>query len=72
MILPEQCGDRDTTLPVKFDNALSPYSVDTITIKGFEIGYVTGMAIIRNKKGSGDSWKLDKVAMATGESVMYN
>ena len=50
----------------------SPYSDDTITIRGYDIGFVTGMAIHRNEDGLADNWKLDKVTMTTGELAMYN
>ena len=48
------------------------YSVDTITIRGYNIGYVKGMAIHRNTDGWGDNWKLDKVTMVTGDLKIYN
>ena len=51
---------------------LSPYSDDRITITGYDIGYVTGMAIHRNKDGLGDNWKLDKVTIVTDELVIRN
>ena len=51
---------------------LSSYSTDTIQIKGYDIGYVTGMAIHRNTDGYADDWKLDKVTMVTDELAIYN
>ena len=50
----------------------SPYSVDRITIRGYDVGYVKGMAINRNSQGFGDNWKLDKVTMATGALTIYS
>ena len=51
---------------------LSPYSVDRITIKGYDIGFVKEMAIHRNTDGLFDDWKLDKVTVEPGELAIYN
>jgi len=56
-------GTKGNVPERKISGSFKIGSEDTIIIRGYDIGHVTGMAIIRNNAGFGPQWRLEKITI---------